>query len=167
MPEQHGQIFESVLSRCGLTPERIVLELTDDGLADPAPLAAAIAGYKARGYRIAIDNFGRHSNDLDRLAVLGPDIVKLDRCLSGRVQPSSQVARTTAQLIAELHRRGIQVAAQHVETVEHAQQAKALGVDWLQGFLSGVPTPDCKSIARMGQAATSSRTKSDRIPVAA
>ena len=167
VPEQHGQVFESVLSRCGLTPDRVVLELTDDGLTDPAPLAAAIAGYKARGYRIAIDNFGRHSNDLDRLAALGPDIVKLDRSLSGRVESSSQVARSTAQLIAELHRRGIRVAAQHVETAEHAQQAKELGVDWLQGFLFGVQAPDCRPIVRRKQVNASSHTEPDRIPVAA
>ncbi|MCV2217097.1 EAL domain-containing protein [Thauera sp. Sel9] len=146
VPEQHGQIFESVLSRCGLTPERVVLELTDDGLADPAPLTAAITEYKERNYRIAIDNFGRHSNDLDRLAALGPDIVKLDRSLSRR----AQAAPAAANLVAGLRRRSIRVVAQHVETAEQARHAKELGVDWLQGSLPGEPAPDCRPIARPG-----------------
>lgn len=143
VPTQHGQVFESVLSRCGLTPERVVLELTDDGLANPAPLAAAITEYRERNYRIAIDNFGRHSNDLDRLAALGPDIVKLDRSLSRGAQATN--------LVAELRRRGIRVVAQHAETAEQARHAKELGVDWLQGSLSGEPAPDCRPIVRPGR----------------
>ena len=82
--DHHGHVFETVLSRCGLTPERIVLELTDDGFESLPRLAGAIEAYRERGYRVAIDNFGRHSSDLERLQTLAPDIVKLDRTVGSR-----------------------------------------------------------------------------------
>ena len=59
-----------VLARCGLTPDRIVLELADDGFGDPR-------GWRWRspntgsGATVAIDNFGRHSADLERLERAG------------------------------------------------------------------------------------------------
>ncbi len=148
VPDRHGQVFESVLSRCGLTPDRVVLELADDGLSEPAPLAAAIAEYQERGYRIALDNFGRHSSELGRLEALAPDIVKLDRSLSRRARPPAPAARVAAALVAEIRRRGMQVVGQHIENAEQLQHAKELGVDWLQGFLIGRPALDCRPIAR-------------------
>ena len=74
VPDHHGHVFEGVLARCGLTPDRIVLELADDGFGEVSRLAVAIAEYRARGYRVAIDNFGRHSADLDRLEALAPHL---------------------------------------------------------------------------------------------
>nr|WP_286206646.1 EAL domain-containing protein [Thauera linaloolentis] len=148
VPDRHGHVFESVLSRCGLTPDRVVLELADDGLSDPAPLAAAIAEYQERGYRIALDNFGRHSSELGRLEALAPDIVKLDRSLSGRARPPALTARVAAALVPEIRRRGMLVVGQHIENAEQLQHAKELGADWLQGFLIGRPALDCRPVAR-------------------
>jgi hypothetical protein len=64
-------------------------------------LAVAIAEYRERGYRVAIDNFGRHSADLDRLEALAPDIVKLDRCLIGHFGHLSLAKRVMTELAAE------------------------------------------------------------------
>lgn len=148
VPERHGHVFESVLSRCGLTPERVVLELTDDGLADPAPLAGAITEYQARGYRIALDNFGRHSIDIGRLAVLAPDIVKLDRSLCGHAGHLALARRVPEGLVPEIRDLGMTIASQHIETAEQLQLAESLGVDWLQGHRVGRPAHECKPIRR-------------------
>lgn len=146
VPERHGQVFESVLSRCSLTPERVVLEITDDGFADPVPLARAIAEYQERGYRIALDNFGRHSSDLDRLAMLAPEIVKLDRSLSGHGGHHALARQVLEKLVPEIRHLGMTIASQHIEADEQLQLVVSLGVDWLQGHLVGQPAHECKPI---------------------
>lgn len=144
--DHHGQVFESVLARCGLTPERIVLELNDDGFESAAQLAVAIAEYRARGYRVAIDNFGRHSASLERLALLGPDIVKLDRSLVGHAGHLDTARRVVSGLVPEIHRLGMQVVIQFIETPLQRELALESGADWLQGYRIARPAPDCRPV---------------------
>lgn len=141
--DHHGQVFENVLARCGLTPERIVLELSDDGFESAAQLAVAIAEYRERGYRIAIDNFGRHSASLERLALLGPDIVKLDRSLVGHAGHLDVARRVVSGLVPEIHRLGMQVVIPFIETPLQLELALGSGADWLQGYRIARPAPDC------------------------
>lgn len=144
VPDHHGQVFEGVLSRCGLTPERVVLEITDDGFGDPSRLACAIAEYQERGYRIALDNFGRHSSALDRLEALAPDIVKLDRSLAGHAGHLALARRVASELVPEIRRLGMLITSQYIEHAEQLELAQDLDIDWLQGHLLGHPSQDCK-----------------------
>jgi EAL domain-containing protein (putative c-di-GMP-specific phosphodiesterase class I) len=148
VPDHHGRAFETVLSRCGLTPDRIVLEIADDGFHRPLQLARAIAEYRERGYRVAIDNFGRHSSDLGRLEELAPDIVKLDRSLSGHAGQLSLARRVMRALVPELRCLGLRVFSQCIESAEQRQLAIDLGVDGLQGHLIGRPAENCLPIRR-------------------
>jgi EAL domain-containing protein (putative c-di-GMP-specific phosphodiesterase class I) len=66
------------------------------------------AAYRERGYRVAIDNFGRHSACLDRLEALAPDLVKLDRSLIGHAGHLSLAKRVMTELSAEIRRLGAQ-----------------------------------------------------------
>jgi len=144
VPDHHGQVFESVLVRCGLTADRIMLELSDDGFEDQARLAGAIAEYRARGYRVAIDNFGRHSSDLERLAALAPDIVKLDRSLIGHAGHLSLAKRVLTGMCAEIHQLGLLVVSQCIENPLQVQVARDAGADWLQGNALGRAALACR-----------------------
>lgn len=141
--DHHGHVFETVLARCGLTPDRVILELTDDGFEPVAPLAAAIAEYRERGYRVAIDNFGRHTSDLERLEQLAPDVVKLDRSLIGHAGHLSLAKRVMTELSAEIRRLGMGVVCQCIENPLQRDVAREAGVDWLQGHLLGRPAAHC------------------------
>ena len=146
--DHHGHVFETVLSRCGLTPERIVLELTDDGFESLPRLAGAIAEYRERGYRVAIDNFGRHSSDLERLETLAPDIVKLDRSLIGHAGHLSLAKRVMTDMSEEIHGLGLTVVSQCIENPLQLQVARDAGADWLQGNLIGRPALNCLPVIR-------------------
>jgi len=146
--DHHGHVFETVLSRCGLTPERIVLELTDDGFESLPRLAGAIAEYRERGYRVAIDNFGRHSSDLERLETLAPDIVKLDRSLVGHAGHLSLAKRVMTDMSEEIHGLGLTVVSQCIENPLQLQVARDAGADWLQGNLIGRPALNCLPVIR-------------------
>lgn len=146
--EHHGHVFESILARCGLTPDRIVLEVSDDGFEALPGLLRAISGYRERGYRIAIDNFGRHTSDLERLEALAPDVVKLDRSLIGHSGHLSLARKVMTDLVLEIRRLGGQVACQCIEHPLQLDVAREAGVDWLQGYLFGQPAAGCQPIVK-------------------
>ncbi|MCE1184538.1 MAG: EAL domain-containing protein [Rhodocyclales bacterium] len=142
----HGQEFETLLSRCGLSPERIVLEVTDDGLSDVNPIARALQQQRSRGYRVALDNFGRHGADLERLETLGPDIVKLDRSLIGHSGHLSLARRIVVDLSAEIRRLNSRMVCQYIENPLQLAVAREVGMDWLQGNLIGRPAIACRPV---------------------
>lgn len=148
VPTHHGHVFESILMRCGLTPERIVLEVSDDGFDALPRLRGAIAAYQHRGYRVAIDNFGRHTACIDRLEALAPDIVKLDRSLIGHAGHLSLAKRVMTELSGEIRRLGARLVCQCIENPLQLQVATDANVDWLQGHRIGRPAAHCLPVVK-------------------
>lgn len=71
----HGLVFEAVLKRCGIGPEDIVLHLDGSAAIDPARLALAAAGYRERGYRLALGSLGDDAAGRLQLLAHRPEIV--------------------------------------------------------------------------------------------
>lgn len=69
----------SVLAGDSVDPEAIVIELTERArVADYDALRAALAPYRARGFRIAVDDAGAGYASFRHITELAPDFVKLD-----------------------------------------------------------------------------------------
>ncbi|MBK1679010.1 EAL domain-containing protein [Rhodocyclus tenuis] len=141
----HGSYFESVLRRCGLTPERVVLEILESSVDDLPALQKALANYQRRGYRIAIDDFGRSHSNFDRLWQLQPDIVKLDRSLIVTASDNDRVRRTLPRLVDIIHELDALTVFEGIETQEQLTLARDSGADALQGYLLGRPAAECRS----------------------
>lgn len=130
----HGAAFEALLAQCGLTPDRVVLEILESGIDDLDHLAVAVEAYQRRGYRIALDDFGcRHSN-FDRLWHLTPDIVKLDRSLIDQATHNRRARLILPRLVELIHSLGAQVVCEGVETAEQHRLAADAGADLVQGY---------------------------------
>jgi len=72
--------IREVISRAGIAPERIVLEITETMLVhDPAEVALVLQALKDLGVRIAIDDFGTGYASMSYLQQLPIDILKVDR----------------------------------------------------------------------------------------
>jgi EAL domain-containing protein (putative c-di-GMP-specific phosphodiesterase class I) len=148
----HGLVFEAILKRCGLSPENIFFELragelNGDPADDSAALVDALAAYRARGYRIAIDQAGP---DLDRelLAKLRPELVKFDvrKLERWRGNGSAGSAENAAAEAARACREaGAEIAATHVATLRHLAPARAFAADYLQGHYLAPPSPELGS----------------------
>jgi len=140
----HGAYFESVLARCGLAPQNVVLEILESSVDDLPRLQAALANYQRRGFRIAIDDFGRSHSNFDRLWLLQPDIVKLDRSLIAAASDNERVRRVLPRLVDIIHELDALTVCEGIETREQLALARAAGADALQGYLLGRPAPDCR-----------------------
>ncbi|MFC5302112.1 EAL domain-containing protein [Azospira restricta] len=137
----HGLVFETILKRCGLSPERIVFELRAGELAgDPAPLADALAAYRARGYRIAIDQAGPDLGG-DLLAALRPELVKFDVRRLERWRGATPAATVAAEAAARARAAGAEVVATHVAAARQLALARAFAADFLQGHHFAPPAP--------------------------
>lgn len=140
---EHGQTFEAILRRCGLAPEQVVLEILESAIDDTPHLAEAVASYRARGYRIAIDDFGRQHSNFDRLWQLEPDLVKLDRSLISEASTNPRVRRILPKLTEIIHELGAKTVCEGIETREQQAIAIDAGTDLLQGYYLARPQGYC------------------------
>jgi len=137
---EHGSFIGSLLTRHDLDPARVVLEIVEDRIDDLSLLEAAVRSYRLRGLRIAIDDFGARHSNFDRLWMLAPDVVKLDRTLIVQATSNPLARRVLPRLIEIIHELGAEAVCEGIETEEQYHIALDCGADLLQGFLLSAPT---------------------------
>jgi len=75
------------------------------------------------------------------LEALRPDFAKLDVDLVGRMDRDPLEAATVEDIASRCDALGIRTIAEHVERAETRERLVEAGVDFVQGFLVGVPGP--------------------------
>jgi EAL domain-containing protein (putative c-di-GMP-specific phosphodiesterase class I) len=138
---EHGETFERLLHMCGAQPAQIILEVLEAGVDDLTRLNEAVNAYRARGYRVAIDDFGCEHSNFDRLWRLTPDLVKLDRSLILQSTSNIRARRILPKLIDIIHDLGALVVCEGIETPEQHMLAVDAGADLVQGYLYARPSP--------------------------
>ncbi len=124
---------------------RVVIELSDDpsagDSADYAALSRALSPMRARGARLAVDDVGIGRSSLLQVAMLEPDILKIDAGFT-RGLVTGKAARSTVSALVGLGeslRATVVVGA--VETAGLLTAARDLGVHAAQGWHLGEPQP--------------------------
>jgi EAL domain-containing protein (putative c-di-GMP-specific phosphodiesterase class I) len=125
-----------------LTPfaSRIVLEITEHAPLDGVPnLSGRLQRLRDLGYRLAVDDLGAGYSGHVNLAILEPEIVKLDAALVRGIDQDAgrrDVVRSITKLCGKLRSF---VIAEGVETIGERDALVSLGCDALQGFLLARP----------------------------
>jgi diguanylate cyclase (GGDEF)-like protein len=124
----------------GVAPGRLVLELTEHApVADYDDLAAALAGLRVAGARIAVDDVGAGYASLAHLLRLAPDIVKLDLQFTRGIDVDP-VRRSLAAALRDVAAgMGATIVAEGIETAEEVATLIGLGVSLGQGHRLGRP----------------------------
>jgi EAL domain-containing protein (putative c-di-GMP-specific phosphodiesterase class I) len=118
---------------------QIVAEVTErDVAADPAALLTAVAETREYANRIALDDVGAVDSSQALMSLLRPDVIKLDRSIVQGLA-TRRAAMVVSAVLAEAERTGAVVLAEGVETLEHADIARAMGATLAQGWLYGRP----------------------------
>ncbi len=124
-----------------MQPEKVLIEIIESRIGDITELEKLVSLYRGYGFLIAFDDMGTGLSNLDRVAVIKPDIVKIDTSLvqdSEKMYHSREIVKS---LVSLAHRIGSLVIAEGVETGEQAVNALELGVDMLQGHHFAGPAP--------------------------
>lgn len=120
--------------------EHVVLEVTERAaLDDVNNIRNRVSLLRRIGYRIAIDDLGAGYAGLTSFASLEPEIVKLDMTLIRGIQESEVKSRVVDGITSLCRSLSMQVVAEGIETVEELERIRALGCDYLQGYLFGRP----------------------------
>ncbi|MGY1607994.1 MULTISPECIES: EAL domain-containing protein [unclassified Geodermatophilus] len=127
------------LELAGLRPRQLVLEVGERAaVADRGHLLTVLEAYRARGWRVALDEVAAGWSSASLLDVVRPDVVKLGRALVSALPDDG--ARAVVRTVAgHAHRLGAVVVAEGVETEQAAEEVTALGADLGQGWLFGRP----------------------------
>jgi EAL domain-containing protein (putative c-di-GMP-specific phosphodiesterase class I) len=120
--------------------DRLIIELTEhDPVDDYDALSEALAGLRAMGALIAIDDVGAGFSTLRHIIRLAPDILKLDLSLTQTVQRDSGSRALTSALVDYADSTGAVIAAEGIETQGELETLRELGVEQGQGYFLGRP----------------------------
>lgn len=134
--------FDRLQEATGVNPERFGVELTETELAQDVELSTqTLRALKARGCRIALDDFGKGYSALKFLRDLPIDVLKIDRDFVINLPQDEDDASVVRTIIAMAHNMGMEGLAEGVETQEQADFLTREGCDAAQGFLFGHPVP--------------------------
>jgi diguanylate cyclase (GGDEF)-like protein len=126
-----------ILNNTGLSPRRLVLELTEGLLLERSNnVRETLLGLKALGVELWIDDFGSGHANLSYLQQLSCNVVKVDRSF---LEEHDRRRELLSGMISLAQACGLRVAVEGVETAEHDELLQELGCDLLQGFLLGRP----------------------------
>lgn len=132
--------FREALSSAPLG--RLVLEMTEQAPVDDYDaLGASLSGLRADGVRLAIDDAGAGFSSLRHIAMLRPDLVKLDITLVHDLDHSESRHAVVAALTAFSSQIGAHVIGEGVETQAELEALRSIGVRFAQGFHLGRPGP--------------------------
>ncbi len=129
-----------LIENAGVEPDRVVFEIVEsEAVNDIAELSEMINFCRSAGYRIALDDFGSGFNNLTMLIGLSPDYIKLDKSLISRISTEPPIWNLVANMIDAAKQSDVLVIAEGVEDERTARLLRALGADFLQGYLTGRP----------------------------
>ena len=130
----------AVARRLGIAPGQIVFEVIEtERVEDMRHLQHILDFYRASGFRIALDDVGSGYASLSLLAMLRPDIIKVDMEIVRGIHQDSDRQAIFRALVGIARDLGIQVLAEGVETREEYDYVVAQGADLLQGYLFARP----------------------------
>jgi diguanylate cyclase (GGDEF)-like protein/PAS domain S-box-containing protein len=129
-----------VLTRVGLPPQAVCLEITETGvMASPATTAAVLGALKGHGVRIAMDDFGTGYSSLSYLTSLPLDVIKIDRSFVRGILDNSRDRAIVAAILRLGRDAEMSVVAEGVETEALHAELVGLGCQLGQGYLYGRP----------------------------
>jgi diguanylate cyclase (GGDEF)-like protein len=131
----------SALETSGLSPERLVLEITEGVvLSEPDKSISVLNELRGLGVQLALDDFGTGYSSLSHLRSLPIDWLKIGKPFVDGIEPQSS-DRPFIRMILELaNSLDLGVVAEGIESEGQLAALRELGCGFGQGFYLGSPT---------------------------
>jgi diguanylate cyclase (GGDEF)-like protein/PAS domain S-box-containing protein len=140
-----GSLFDNILCvlvETGLSPHRLELEVTESMLLqDREENLLLFRQLKNIGISIALDDFGIGYASLGSVVSFPFDKVKIDRSFTRELLNNPASKAVVASIMTLARGLDVQVTAEGVETNEQLAYLSEEGVDLVQGYLLGKPSP--------------------------
>jgi EAL domain-containing protein (putative c-di-GMP-specific phosphodiesterase class I) len=134
--------IESILRDTAMPEGLLELEITEGMMMQNVEhTLKTLAGLKALGVRVAVDDFGIGYTTLAKLRQFPLDTIKIDRSFIRDLTQVDENRALTSAIIAMGKTLSMTVVAQGVETHEQAEFLRLHACDELQGFYFNRPVP--------------------------
>lgn len=133
-----GSVVDTVataLAMSGVSPQQLVIELTERALVADKESIAVLQDLSALGLRIAIDDFGSGASSLGYLWTFPVSMLKLDRSLINSILTDRTAHKVVASLVGLAAELDLMLVAEGVELDDERAALADLGCDRVQGFL--------------------------------
>ena len=129
-----------------LTPERLVIEILEDVIADGDDdiMVRNVARLAAMGCGIDLDDFGTGHASIASIRRFAVGRLKIDRSFITNLHRDSERHRMTGAILTMAAGLGLDTVAEGVETAEEMAIVSAMGCTHLQGFAIARPMPEAE-----------------------
>jgi diguanylate cyclase (GGDEF)-like protein len=135
-------VVMSALSRSGLSPKRLELEITETALIETGMDSLPVLNqFKRLGIAIALDDFGTGYSSLSHLTMFPFDKIKIDKSFTQNLTKRADCAAIISATLTLSKSLDIATTAEGVETADQFRLLRLAGVTSLQGYLFKRPGP--------------------------
>jgi EAL domain-containing protein (putative c-di-GMP-specific phosphodiesterase class I) len=132
-------ILDETLKIADVERGRVVCEVTEHKT-NESNLMLLVNQMKSRGFRIAVDDYGADSSDMERVRKLSPNFVKFDAYWITRLMDSGAAGADLLQNMVETFKeRNITTLFEGIEQGWQLDLAVECGVEFVQGFVLARP----------------------------
>lgn len=122
-----------------ISPDRLTIEVTESQqVTDHKTWAHNAARLRRLGVGVAVDDFGAGWSSIDRLIELDLTHLKVDRSVINQLH-NHRTRALLNSLVSFTRAVGIQLIAEGVEQQRQLEMLTMIGVDAIQGYLTGMP----------------------------
>ncbi|MBP2110104.1 EAL domain-containing protein [Paenibacillus sp. FSL P2-0089] len=135
------EVVEEALSRSGLAPHFLELEITESiAMNNMEETVAQLSKLRDLGVRVSLDDFGTGFSSLGNLDEIPVNTLKIDQVFIRKSKMHSKKA-IISNIIAIASNLNMEVVAEGVETTEQIELLQSLGCSVMQGYYYGRPMP--------------------------
>jgi EAL domain-containing protein (putative c-di-GMP-specific phosphodiesterase class I) len=131
--------LRDILAETALPPERLIIEVTEHTVIDPAIVTQPLKRVRELGCKIALDDFGTGYSSLASLKNFNFDYLKIDSHFVKTLAPESLDASLVSAMVAMAKGLNLESIAEGVETEQQAHLLREMGCTHAQGYLFSRP----------------------------
>jgi EAL domain-containing protein (putative c-di-GMP-specific phosphodiesterase class I)/FixJ family two-component response regulator len=122
-----------------LDPAHTAIEILESKSCELYRLKRFIESQRKLGFLIALDDIGVGYSNMERIAELKPDLIKVDRALVMGLHQSYHKQEVFKSMVKLAHSLGALLIAEGAESEQETMRALELGADMIQGFYFSRP----------------------------
>jgi EAL domain-containing protein (putative c-di-GMP-specific phosphodiesterase class I) len=133
--------FEELKHNYSYLFRNVVVEITETTILSDEGLTLISKRLQETGCQLALDDYGTGYSNESNLLNSNPNYIKIDGSILRYINVDSKKQHIVASLIHFAAQNNIKVIAEGIETYEEFEYVISLGVDYVQGYYTGRPTP--------------------------
>ena len=132
--EDRNYCFTEIIDKVGIPYKNFIIEIKEDEISNTKALEEFCTYYKELGFAIALDDFGTGNSTFDRINIIRPDLIKIDKSLFKNTK-DNHINKEIVKSIAKMgHNLGIRVLAEGVEDEYAICLAMKSNINLFQGY---------------------------------